>query len=95
MLFLRFLLLLYIHILFHIYRYEFGDLCISDNGSTHTILKSEKYFSELKPTMGIIRTISGPADMIEGIGTTHFLLPNGTKFLINNALFSPKSTGNL
>jgi hypothetical protein len=72
-----------------------GDLCIPDNGSTHTILKSKKYFSELKPTKGTIRTISGPADMIEGIGVAHLLLPNGTKFLINNALFSPKSSRNL
>lgn len=33
--------------------------------------------------------------MIEGVRMTHFLLPNGTKFIINNVLFSPKSKRNL
>ena len=36
-----------------------GDLCIADSGATHTILKSKKYFSELKLTKGTIDTISG------------------------------------
>ncbi|KAJ9544551.1 LOW QUALITY PROTEIN: hypothetical protein OSB04_024258 [Centaurea solstitialis] len=72
-----------------------GDLCISDSGTTNTILKSKKYFSKLKPTNGTVGTISGPVDVIEGIGMAHFVLPNGTNFLINNALFSPKSNRNL
>ena len=33
--------------------------------------------------------------MIEGMGIAHVLLSNGTKFHINNALFSPKSKRNL
>src|SRR5581483_10024375 len=64
-----------------------GDMCISDCGTTNTILKSKKYFSKLKPTKGTVSTISGPVDVIEGIGIAHFLLPNGANFLINNALF--------
>ncbi|KAJ9535658.1 LOW QUALITY PROTEIN: hypothetical protein OSB04_un001192 [Centaurea solstitialis] len=72
-----------------------GDLCISDSGTTNTILKSKKYFSKLKPTNGTVGTISGPVDVIEGIGMAHFVLPNATNFLINNALFSPKSNRNL
>ncbi|KAJ9541050.1 hypothetical protein OSB04_027556 [Centaurea solstitialis] len=63
--------------------------------TTNTILKSKKYFSKLKLTNGTVGTISGPVDVIEGIGMAHFLLPNGTNFLINNALFSPKSNRNL
>ena len=74
---------------------KIGDLCIADSGSTHTILKSKKYFSKLVPTKTVIHTISGPADLIEGTGKAHFILPNGTSFCIENALFSPKSNRNL
>ena len=72
-----------------------GDLCILDSGTTHTILKNRDYFSEIKPTEAVVKTISGPVDLIEGIGKAKFLLPNGTKFTIDEALFSPKSTRNL
>ena len=72
-----------------------GDLCIPDSGTTHTILKNRDYFSGIKPTEAVVKTISGPVDLIEGIGKAKFLLPNGTKFTIDEALFSPKSTRNL
>ena len=41
------------------------DICIPDSGTTHTILKHKRYFSDLKPTKSIINTISGPVDLIE------------------------------
>ncbi|KAD6795987.1 hypothetical protein E3N88_06883 [Mikania micrantha] len=72
-----------------------GDMCIADSGATHSILKSKKYFHVLKPTKGTINTISGPTDLIEGVGKENLVLPNGTKLLIENALYSPKSTRNL
>ena len=72
-----------------------GDICIPDSGTTHTILKHKKYFSELKPTKAVVNTISGPVDLIEGTGKSSFTLPNGTKFHINDALFSPRSKRNL
>ena len=72
-----------------------GDLCIPDSGTTHTILKNRDYFSEIKPTEAVVKIISGPVDLIEGIGKAKFLLPNRTKFTIDEALFSPKSTRNL
>nr|KAJ0203441.1 hypothetical protein LSAT_V11C500267810 [Lactuca sativa] len=72
-----------------------GDLCIADTASTHTILKSKKYFSKLVPTKTVIHTISGPTDLIKRTGNTQFILPNGTKFCIENSLFSPKSNRNL
>jgi hypothetical protein len=72
-----------------------GDICIPDSGTTHTILKKKTYFSEINPTKTIINTISGPADLIEGSGNAMFTLPNGTKFVINDALYSPKSRRNL
>lgn len=71
------------------------DICIPDSGTTHTIIKSKKYFIKIFPTKGVINTISGPADLIEGTGNAMFMLPNGTKFVINNALYSPKSKRNL
>ena len=72
-----------------------GDICIPDSGTTHTILKHKRYFSDLKPTKAIINTISGPVDLIEGTGKASFILPNGTKFFIKDVLFSPKSKRNL
>ncbi|KAL4568713.1 hypothetical protein LXL04_024328 [Taraxacum kok-saghyz] len=72
-----------------------GDLCIADSASTHTILKSKKYFSELVPRKAVIHNISGPADLVEGSGKAQFALPNGTSLYIKNALFSPKSSKNL
>ena len=44
------------------------DICIPGSGTTHTILKHKRYFSDLKPTKAIINTISGPVDLIEGTG---------------------------
>ena len=64
-----------------------ADICIADSGATHTILKSKKYFYELKPTKGTVDTISGPTNLIEGVGKANLILPNGTKLLIENALF--------
>ncbi|GAA0169529.1 hypothetical protein LIER_23992 [Lithospermum erythrorhizon] len=41
------------------------DICISDSGMIYTILKSKKYFVDIRPTKAVINTISGPADLIE------------------------------
>ena len=71
---------------------KIGDLCIADSGSTHTILRSKKYFSKLVPRKAVIHTISGPADLVEGSGKAHIVLPNGTGLCVENALFSPKSS---
>ncbi len=68
---------------------KFGDFCIPDSGTTHTILKSEEYYIKLKLTKANVYTISGPVDLIEGIGKAKITLPNRTKFLIEEALFSP------
>ena len=60
------------------YKYNIGDLCIPDSGATNTILKNRDYFSEIKPTKAIVKIISSPEDLIEGIGKAKFILPNGT-----------------
>ncbi|GKC99842.1 copia protein [Tanacetum coccineum] len=77
------------------YQAKDGELCIADSGATHTILKSKKYFFELKPIKGTIDTISGPTNLIDGVGKANAVLPNGTQLLIENALFSLKSKRNL
>ena len=65
-----------------------GEICIPDSGTTHTILKHKRYFSELKPTKAIINTISGPVDLIEGTGKASFILPNGINFFIKDVFFT-------
>ena len=71
------------------------DLCILNSGTTHSILKHKKYFSDPKPIKTIINIISGPTDLIEGYGKAKIVLLNGTKLFVNDALFSSKSKRNL
>lgn len=71
------------------------DMCLVDSATTHTILKKKKYFSHLINQEANISTISGSAKLIEGSGRASILLPRGTQFKIDNALFSPKSQRNL
>ena len=40
-------------------------------------------------------TISGTSNLIEGSGRANIMLPKGTRFHINDALYSSKSTRNL
>ena len=71
------------------------DICLVDSGSTHTVLKSRRYFSHLTTQKANISTISGVVNIIEGFGKAHVLLPGGTNLKIENALYSPKSQRNL
>ena len=72
-----------------------GDLCLADSATTHIILKDKRYFSQLKFLHGNVNTISGPADLIEGSGRANITLPGGTRFNIDNALYSSRSKRNL
>ena len=71
------------------------DICLIDSATTHTILKYEKYFSHLTMGETNVNTISGSAQLIEGSGRATIFLPKGTKMIIHDALFSPKSRRNL
>ncbi|TYI50991.1 hypothetical protein E1A91_D12G142800v1, partial [Gossypium mustelinum] len=71
------------------------DLCLVNNATTHTILKNKKYFSRLTMQKASVSTISGSTKIIEGSGRANILLFRGTKFQINDALYSPKSQRNL
>ncbi|KAL6553665.1 hypothetical protein OROGR_007507 [Orobanche gracilis] len=53
-----------------------GDICIPDSGTTHTILKNKKYFTEVQSTKAVINTISGPADLIEETSNAKFICFN-------------------
>ena len=66
------------------------DLYLADSATTHAILKSKKYFSTLTMLEANVNTISGSANLIEGFGKANLILPRGTKFTINNVLFSSK-----
>ena len=72
-----------------------GDECLVDSGTTHTILKCKEYFSQLSPAETHISTISGTNSLIEGSGKAYILLPEGTRLIINDALYFSKSTKNL
>ncbi|KAB2045675.1 hypothetical protein ES319_D01G177600v1 [Gossypium barbadense] len=68
------------------------DLCLADSAITHTILNNKKYFfSHLTMQKANVSTISGSTKIIEGSRRANIFFPKGTKFQINDALYSPKS----
>ena len=72
------------------------NICLVDSGTTHTILKNPKFFSELSENISYkVSTIVGSANIIEGSGRAHIVLPNGTHIFIQNALYSSNSKTNL
>jgi hypothetical protein len=71
------------------------DECLVDSGTTNTILKSKKYFSQLSPVEIHVNIISGISNLIEGSERACILLSEGIKLIINDALYSSKSRKNL
>jgi hypothetical protein len=71
------------------------DECLVDSGTTNTILKSKKYFSQLSLVEIRVNIISGISNLIEGSGRAYILLHEGTKLIINDALYSSKCRRNL
>ena len=71
------------------------DVCLADSPTTHTILKDKKYFQNLTLSKAYVHTISDSSNLIEGSGRAYIVLPNGTKFCIDDALFSSQSRRNL
>ena len=72
-----------------------GDVCLTDYATMHTILWDKRYFLTLTLTSGNVSTISGTSNLIEGFGRANIMLPKGTRFHINDALYTSKSTRNL
>ena len=72
-----------------------GDVCLTDCVTTHTIFREKIYFFNLITTNTSVSTISGTSILIEGSGRGNIVLPNRTRFHINDALYSSKSRRNL
>ena len=68
-----------------------GEICLADSATTHTILRDQKYFSHIRFVEANVNTISGPAVLINGSGRVTIMLPCGTIFHINDALYSVRS----
>ena len=83
-----------IHVLFGLKMNE-DDVCLADWMTTHTILWDKRYFLELTLIKANVSTISGTTNLVEGSGKANITLPNGTRFHINDALYSSKSRRNL
>ena len=63
--------------------------------TTHTILRGKRYFIELTLIKANLSTIYGTTNLVEGSGRANITLPNGTRFHINDTLYSSKSRRNL
>ena len=63
------------------------DICLTDSATMHTIFKDMKYFSHLTLREANDNTISSSTKLIKGFGRVNILLPKGTKFIIEDALF--------
>ena len=77
------------------YMSSVGDAYLADCATTHTILRDKKYFSTFTLAQSNVHTISGPVDLIKGSGRATIILPKDTKFHIEDALYSNKSSINL
>ena len=64
------------------------DICLADSATSHTIFCSAKYFEHITMIRAGVNTISGSSNIIEGSGKANIVLPNGTKFCIDEALYS-------
>jgi hypothetical protein len=71
------------------------DLCLADSCTMHTILRNKKYFQYLISNKVSVNIISGSSNLIEGSGRANIILPKGTKFCIDDALYFFKSIRNL
>ena len=93
-LFFQILVIFKIHVLFGL-KMNKDDVCLVDCATTHTILRDKRYFLELTLMKVNVSTISGTTNLVEGSGIANITLPNGTRFHINDALYSSKSRRNL
>ena len=72
-----------------------GEICLADSATTQTILRDQKYFSHITLVEANVNTISGPTDLIDGSRIATIMLPCGTIFHINDALYSVRSRRNM
>ena len=72
-----------------------GDACLVDRATTHTILRAKKNLSNLTLVPFNVQIILGLVNLIKGSERATIVLPNGSKFQIDDALYSNKSNRNL
>ena len=72
-----------------------GDICLANCATTYIILRDKRYFLDLILTNANVSTIFDSRNLIEGFKRENIMLRNGTRFHINDALYSSKSTRNL
>ncbi|KAJ9544182.1 hypothetical protein OSB04_023889 [Centaurea solstitialis] len=93
---LEIVLVRWFYLLPHQTRMYQGELeCLVDCGSTHTILRNRLLFTEINDYKSSVTTMIGSSNSIIGRGTANFLLPNGTKMTIKEALYAPKTNRTL
>ena len=71
------------------------DVCLVDCATTHTILWDKRYFLELTLIKANVSTISGTTNLVEDFGRANIMLPNWTRFHINDALYFRKLRRNV
>ena len=72
-----------------------NDVCLANYATTHTILRDKRYSLELTLIKPNVSTISSTTNLVEDCRRANIVLLNGTRFHINDALYSRKSKRNL
>ena len=89
-----FLVIYEINVLFGLKMNE-NDVCFTNCATTHTIFRDKRYFLKLTLIKANVSTIYGITNLVEGFRRANITLPNGTRFHINDTLYSSKSRRNL
>ena len=70
------------------------DVYLADCATTYTIPWDKRYFLGLTLIKANVSTISDTTNLVEGPRRTNITVSNGTRFHINDALYSNKSKKN-
>jgi len=74
---------------------EQEDYCLVDSAATNSILRDTKYFQTLQKRTENVLTIAGSNGRIIGSGRAVVVLPNDTRFFIDEAFLYPGAERNL
>ena len=65
--------------------------CLADSGTAHTILWNKQLFTDFVHYKSSVTTMIGSSPVIQERGIAQFLLPNGTKIHVTDALYALKA----
>lgn len=74
---------------------NYKDISLIDSSTPHTIFKDEKCFCHLNISKINVTMICGSPNLIEDFQKPIIIFHKGSKSIINNFMFSPKSHRNL